>query len=108
MTKYKIAVPELINQLRAGYLARQAVIGRRGIERFSGIFMKRLAPIPPIGLIVTLVPLFAFHSDVIIAHPLGIVLIAIPLILQTSLIFSSSTVGLRDGRRTTISRRLLA
>ncbi len=49
--------------------------------------MKRLAPITPIGLIITLVLLFAFQGDVIIANPLHIVLIAIPLILQTVLIF---------------------
>jgi len=49
--------------------------------------MKRLAPITPIGLIITLVLLFAFQGDVIIAKPLHILLIAIPLILQTFLIF---------------------
>lgn len=49
--------------------------------------MKRIGPITPIGLIVTLVLLFAFQGDVILANPLHIVLIAIPLIVQTFLIF---------------------
>ncbi len=49
--------------------------------------MKRIGPITPIGLIVTLVLLFAFQGDVILANPLHIVLIAIPLIAQTFLIF---------------------
>ena len=44
-------------------------------------------PIPPIGLIITLVLLFAFQGDVILNNPLHIVLIAIPLIIQTFLIF---------------------
>ena len=77
----------IVIPLGAGYLTRQAVIKRRGIEWFSNVFMKRLAPITPIGLIITLVLLFAFQGDVIIANPLHIVLIAIPLILQTVLIF---------------------
>jgi len=77
----------IVIPLCAGYLTRQAVIKRRGIEWFSNVFMKRLAPITPIGLIITLVLLFAFQGDVIIANPLHIVLIAIPLILQTVLIF---------------------
>jgi len=77
----------IVIPLGAGYLTRQAVIKRRGIEWFSNVFMKRLAPITPIGLITTLVLLFAFQGDVIIANPLHIVLIAIPLILQAVLIF---------------------
>ena len=77
----------IVIPLGGGYLTRQAVIKRRGLEWFSNVFMKRLAPITPIGLIITLVLLFAFQGDVIIANPLHIVLIAIPLILQTVLIF---------------------
>jgi len=77
----------IVIPLGAGYLTRQAVIKRRGIEWFDNVFMKRLAPITPIGLIITLVLLFAFQGDVIIENPLHIVLIAIPLILQTFLIF---------------------
>jgi ACR3 family arsenite transporter len=77
----------IVIPLGAGYLTRQAVIKRRGIDWFSNVFMKRLAPITPIGLIITLVLLFAFQGDVIIANPLHILLIAIPLILQTVLIF---------------------
>ncbi|MFN2411183.1 MAG: ACR3 family arsenite efflux transporter [Halomonas sp.] len=77
----------IVIPLGAGYLTRQAVIKRRGIEWFDNVFMKRLAPVTPIGLIITLVLLFAFQGDVIIANPLHIVLIAIPLIIQTFLIF---------------------
>lgn len=49
--------------------------------------MKRVGPITPMGLIVTLILLFAFQGEVILQNPLHIVLIAIPLILQTFLIF---------------------
>ncbi|MGM0564958.1 MAG: ACR3 family arsenite efflux transporter [Pseudomonadota bacterium] len=77
----------IVIPLSAGYLTRQAVIKRRGLDWFDNVFMKRVAPITPIGLIITLVLLFAFQGDVIIDNPLHIVLIAIPLILQTFLIF---------------------
>ncbi|WP_416137312.1 ACR3 family arsenite efflux transporter [Halomonas sp. HK25] len=77
----------IVIPLAAGYFTRQAVIKRRGIEWFDNVFMKKVGPITPIGLIITLVLLFAFQGDVIIANPLHIVLIAIPLIIQTFLIF---------------------
>ncbi|SFU35225.1 ACR3 family arsenite efflux transporter [Halomonas korlensis] len=77
----------IVIPLGAGVLTRQTVIQRRGIEWFDNVFMKKVGPITPIGLIITLVLLFAFQGDVIIANPLHIVLIAIPLILQTFLIF---------------------
>ncbi|TVP53266.1 MAG: arsenical-resistance protein [Halomonadaceae bacterium] len=77
----------IVIPLGAGYLTRQALVKRRGIEWFNNVFMKRLAPVTPIGLIITLVLLFAFQGEVIIANPLHIVLIAIPLIIQTFLIF---------------------
>jgi len=51
------------------------------------VFMKRVGPITPIGLIITLVLLFAFQGEVILNNPFHILLIAIPLIIQTVLIF---------------------
>jgi ACR3 family arsenite transporter len=77
----------IVIPLGAGYLTRRIAIKQRGIEWLDNTFMKRLKPITPIGLIITLVLLFAFQGDVIIANPLHIVLIAIPLVLQTLLIF---------------------
>nr|WP_163502527.1 ACR3 family arsenite efflux transporter [Halomonas socia] len=77
----------IVIPLAAGYLTRQAVIARRGSEWFDKVFMKRIGPVTPVGLIITLVLLFAFQGEVILANPLHIVLIAIPLIIQTFLIF---------------------
>lgn len=77
----------IVIPLGAGYLTRRAVIQRRGLEWFDTVFMKRVAPVTPAALIITLVLLFAFQGDVIIANPLHIVLIAIPLTIQTFLIF---------------------
>ncbi|MCC5809607.1 MAG: ACR3 family arsenite efflux transporter [Ectothiorhodospiraceae bacterium] len=77
----------IVIPLGAGYLTRIMLIKRRGIEWFDNVFMKRLAPVTPIGLILTLILLFAFQGEVILNNPLHIVLIAIPLIIQTFLIF---------------------
>lgn len=78
----------IVIPLAAGYWVRNRVITRRGLAWFNDEFLKRVASITPVGLIVTLVLLFAFQGDVIIANPLHIVLIAIPLIIQTVLVFA--------------------
>ena len=78
----------IVIPLAAGYWVRNSVITRRGLAWFNDVFLKRVSWITPVGLIVTLVLLFAFQGDVIIANPLHIVLIAIPLIIQTVLVFA--------------------
>lgn len=78
----------IVIPLGAGYLTRVAVIRRRGRSWFDEQFMRRIGPITPIGLILTLILLFAFQGEVILNNPLHIVLIAIPLIVQTVLIFA--------------------
>ncbi|SCZ54500.1 ACR3 family arsenite efflux transporter [Thiohalomonas denitrificans] len=77
----------IVIPLGAGYATRLLVIRRRGSEWFDNVFMKRIAPVTPIGLILTLVLLFAFQGEVILDNPLHIALIAVPLIIQTVLIF---------------------
>ncbi|MDI5987098.1 ACR3 family arsenite efflux transporter [Halomonas sp. M4R5S39] len=77
----------IVIPLTAGYLTRRTLIARHGSEWYDDVFMKRVGPITPIGLIITLVLLFAFQGEVILEAPLHIVLIAIPLLLQTFLIF---------------------
>lgn len=77
----------IVIPLAAGYLTRQFLIKRRGQEWFDEVFMKRLAPVTPVGLIITLVLLFAFQGEVIVNNPLHILLIAVPLTVQTFLIF---------------------
>jgi len=77
----------IVIPLFAGYLTRVTLIRLRGGEWFDRVFMKRIGPITPIGLIITLVLLFAFQGEVILNNPLHIALIAVPLIIQTFLIF---------------------
>jgi ACR3 family arsenite transporter len=77
----------IVIPLTAGYLTRRTLISRRGQRWFDEVFMKRLGPVTPAALIVTLVLLFAFQGEVILENPLHIALIAVPLIVQTFLIF---------------------
>ena len=74
--------------LVAGWLIRRLVVARRGREWFSTVFLKRLALATPTGLIATLVLLFSFQGDVILGNPLHIVLIAVPLVVQTVVIYA--------------------
>ena len=73
--------------LVAGYFSRKLIIGAKGEEWFKEKFLHVLTPITIIALLITLVLLFSFKGDVIIANPLTILWIAIPLFIQTVLIF---------------------
>ncbi len=73
--------------LVAGYLSRKLIIHTKGEEWFREKFLHVLTPITITALLVTLVLLFSFKGETILANPLTILWIAIPLFLQTSLIF---------------------
>ncbi|POB15026.1 ACR3 family arsenite efflux transporter [Halobacteriovorax sp. DA5] len=73
--------------LLAGYIANKVLINKFGMKWFSEVFMARLKPISIVALLTTLVLLFAFQGEKILANPLHIVLIAIPLTIQTYFIF---------------------
>lgn len=70
-----------------GYLTRSRLVKRRGLGWFENVFCKKFDGVTEIGLLATLVILFAFQGETILAHPLTILLIAVPLVLQTYLIF---------------------
>jgi len=73
--------------LVAGFLSRKWIISHKGEEWFKEKFLHVLTPITIIALLVTLVLLFSFKGEVIASNPLTILWIAIPLFLQTMLIF---------------------
>jgi len=73
--------------LVAGYLSRQGIIRAKGEPWFQARFLHVLTPITIIALLITLVLLFSFKGDTILNNPLTILWIAIPLFLQTNLIF---------------------
>ena len=73
--------------LLAGILTRMIVIKNRGIDYFNNVFINKFNSLTTIGLLLTLIILFSFQGKTIMENPLHIVLIAIPLIIQTILIF---------------------
>jgi len=74
--------------LFAGYFSRKLIIKRKGIDWFKDKFMHVLTPVSITALLITLVLLFSFKGEIIISNPLTIVWIAIPLFIQTVLIFA--------------------
>jgi len=74
--------------LAAGYWSRRWLIAARGEAWFTSRFLHRLTPVTIGALLLTLVLLFSFKGETIVARPLTIVWIAIPLFLQTLLIFA--------------------
>ena len=73
--------------LVAGYLSRKWIIAAKGETWFKEKFLHFLTPITIIALLTTLVLLFSFKGETILGNPLTILWIAIPLFLQTMLIF---------------------
>ncbi len=73
--------------LAAGYITRTSAIKKNGLDYFNNVFIKKFNNITIIGLLLTLVIIFSFQGDIILNNPLHILLIAIPLTIQTFLIF---------------------
>lgn len=74
--------------LLLGYYSRKMVIAKMGLKWFEEEFVHYLTPVSIGALLITLVLLFSFKGELIIAQPQTIFLIAIPLLVQTLLIFA--------------------
>ena len=75
-------------------MTRILVIRRKGIEYFNTVFIRKFDNYTIGGLLLTLIILFSFQGETILNNPLHIVLIAVPLVLQTVAI---SLFGLQSG-----------
>jgi len=73
--------------LATGYLSRKWIVSAKGEKWFKEKFLHVLTPVTIIALLITLVLLFSFKGEVIVANPLTILWIAVPLFIQTILIF---------------------
>ncbi len=79
--------------LTAGVLTRVNVIRTKGIDYFLNSFIPKFNNITIAGLLLTLVIIFSFQGDIILENPLHILLIAVPLTIQTFLIFFIAYAG---------------
>ncbi|MFN8863241.1 MAG: ACR3 family arsenite efflux transporter [Flavobacteriales bacterium] len=73
--------------LVAGYITNRYLILKHGEDWFRSKFLPKLKPVSMIALLTTLILLFAFQGQQILAQPMHILLIAIPLTIQTYFIF---------------------
>ena len=73
--------------LFAGYVSRKAIIAVKGETWFHEKFIHILSPITITALLFTLILLFSFKGEVILANPMTILFISVPLFLQTCFIF---------------------
>jgi ACR3 family arsenite transporter len=73
--------------LVAGFFSRKWIVAAKGKAWFDERFLHVLTPVTIVSLLVTLVLLFSFKGEVILSNPLTILWIAIPLFIQTNVIF---------------------
>lgn len=85
-----VAVP-----LAAGVLTRKLVVRKRGNAYFEERFLPKFDGMTTAALLVTLILIFSFQGGVILRSPLHILLIAVPLVLQTFLIFALAYIACR-------------
>lgn len=74
--------------LVAAMVTRRLVISRRGRKYYEETFVRKFDNVTPCGLLLTLILLFSFQGKTILQNPVHILLIAVPLVLQTFLIFT--------------------
>jgi arsenite transporter len=79
--------------LFAGYITHKMLIKRKGEDWFKNEFLPKFKPVSIIALLLTLVLLFAFQGNIIVENPLIILLVAIPLVIQTYFIFFVAWFG---------------
>src|SRR5512141_1441444 len=76
--------------LAAGILTRLALVRRRGVEWYETQLMPRLGPSALVGLLFTIVVMFSMQGDKILAAPLDVVRVAIPLVVYFVIMFFTS------------------
>lgn len=91
--------------LLAGVISNKLLIKTRGEKWFKTVFLPRLKPLSIFALLITLILLFAFQGSTILNNPLIIVLVAIPLIIQSYFIFFLTWFG---GQKLKLSHAICA
>jgi ACR3 family arsenite transporter len=79
--------------LIGGYITNRLLINKKGEKWFKESFLPKFKPVSIIALLGTLVLLFAFQGKIIVDQPLIILLVAVPLVIQTYFIFFITWFG---------------
>ncbi len=88
MTLFLSVVLFVVIPLTGGWFTRVYVTRKRGKDYYENAFIPKFRNVTIIGLLLTLVIIFSFQGETIIENPLDILLIAIPLSIQTFLVFA--------------------
>jgi len=91
--------------LLAGYITHKVLIHQKGEQWFREVFLPKFKPVSILALLLTLILLFAFQGNTITANPLIIVLVAIPLVIQTYFIFFIAWLG---GRKLKLPHNIIS
>ncbi len=73
--------------LVAGYFSRTRLLKTKGADWYENVFLRHMGTISIVALLVTLIFLFMLQGNVILEYPLVVIMIAIPLVVQTLFIF---------------------
>lgn len=87
ITLFLSVVLFVVIPLGAGWISRVLITRSHGLDYFEMVFIPKFSNVTISGLLLTLIIIFSFQGQTIIENPLNIVLIAIPLIIQTFFIF---------------------
>ena len=87
MTLFLSVVLFVVIPLTAGWFSRKLITKNRGVDYFENTFIKKISNVTVIGLLLTLIIIFSFQGQIIIDNPINILLIAVPLTIQTFFIF---------------------
>ncbi len=78
----------IVIPLVAGYFSRKHIIAKQGMNYFENVFLRKFNNITMVGLLLTLIIIFTFQGEVILGNPIHILMIAVPLTIQTFFIFT--------------------
>lgn len=92
-TLFLSVVMFVVIPLALGILTRVIVTKNKGADYFENTFILKFDGITTIGLMLTLILIFSFQGSVILENPLHILLIAVPLVLQTFIIFAVAYIA---------------
>lgn len=81
--------------LAGGAITRSSIVKKRGLDYFENSFIPKFGNATITGLLLTLVIIFSFQGQIILDNPLHIILIAVPLVIQTFFIFFISYLASR-------------
>ena len=86
-TLFMSVVLFVVIPLAAGIITRLLVVRKKGTEYFEQTFLHKFDSATTVGLLLTLILIVMFQGEVVLDNPLHIILIAVPLIIQTFFIF---------------------